>query len=56
MFCGMFCNMFCVWMCKKLMGISHHVYISNLFSVGIGESTGGVDRQGGLYKQVYSNG
>jgi hypothetical protein len=39
-----------------LMGISHHVYISNLFSVGIGGSTGGVDGQGGLYNQVYSNG
>jgi hypothetical protein len=62
MFCGMSCNMFCVWMCKGLMGglglmgISHHVYISNLFSVGIGGSTGGVDGQGGLYNQVYSNG
>ena len=56
---GMFCGMFCVWMCNELvgslglMGISHHVYISNLFSVGIGGFTGGVD---GLYKQVYSNG
>jgi hypothetical protein len=39
-----------------LMGISHHVYISNLFSVGIGGFTGGVDGQGCLYKQVYSNG
>ena len=33
-------GMFCVWMCKGLMGslglmgISHRVYISNLFSVG----------------------
>ena len=62
MFCNMFCNMFCVWMCNELMGslglmgISYHVYISNLFSVGIGGFTGGVDGQGGLYKQVDSNG
>ena len=47
MFYGIFCNMFCVWMCNELMGslglmgISHHVYISNLFSVGIGGFTGG---------------
>ena len=33
-----------------------YVYVSNLFSVGIGGFTGGVDGQGGLYKQVYSNG
>ena len=52
----------CVWMCNELMGslglmrISHHGYISNLFSVSIGGFTGGVDGRGGLYKQVYSNG
>jgi hypothetical protein len=39
-----------------LMRISHHVYISNLFSVGIGRFTGIADGQGGLYNQVYSNG